>query len=108
MESQLFFFSKCGGILATLSGNFWYPPELEPRALTPMEVFSAIATFSKKKKEMGKSPWSSASVAAWAQPGTRDLGHVQQRCAGLRGAENNLSLEGDRVLSAAPSPWLCS
>lgn len=54
MESQLFFFSKRGGILATLSGNFWYLPELEPRALTPMEVFSAIATFSKKKKRWEK------------------------------------------------------
>lgn len=37
------------GFFTILSGNFWYPPELKPRALTPMEEFSATASFSKKR-----------------------------------------------------------
>lgn len=34
-----------------LSDNFGFPPELEPGAVTYMEVFSAITTFSKNPEE---------------------------------------------------------
>lgn len=47
MESQPFFLPKCGDFCHIIR-QFLYSPELEPRALPPMEVFSATATFSKK------------------------------------------------------------
>lgn len=103
------------GIFAILSGSFWYPPGLEPRALTPTEVFSATATFW-KKRDGGKLP---GEENQW-EGGDDAMEQWQCGClgtawhkglgphAGVRGAENNLSLGDDRALSSVPSPWLCS
>lgn len=111
------------GIFPILSDNLRFPPELEPGAMTYVEVFSAITTFSKSQRgksaqgsrtsgKLGVSPCSSESKPARAQLGmsfllAHDLGHVLQRHVWVRGAENNLSLGGDRLPLAIPSSWLC-